>query len=195
MDWRSQKCEAPHTYGNPNDANICVECKAPLSNPKWTESRCIPCWERTQRRHQHGCTCNFKHKPGCVGHVGLRLIQGKMRWRWASVFHLPSFVLASLSFFCVSCCFYLLTRCSWVGFVVWLCKSFRVVYSSDEPIGTLGLTTHPIILRDDNILALSRAGAVQHCLISLDLDHIDVLRDDAMLGTRDYTIDWASETN
>jgi hypothetical protein len=81
MDWRSQKCEAPHTYGNPNDANICVECKAPLSNPKWTESRCIPCWERTQRRHQHGCTCNFKHKPGCVGHVGLRLIQGKMRWR------------------------------------------------------------------------------------------------------------------
>ena len=76
-----------------------------------------------------------------------------------------------------------------MGFVVWLCKSFRVVYSSDEPIGTLGLTTHPIILRDDNILALSRAGAVQHCLISLDLDHIDVLRDDAMLGTRDYTID------
>ena len=81
MDWRSQKCEAPRTYGNPNNANMCVECKAPLSNPKWTESRCIPCWESTQRRHQHGCTCNFKHKPGCVGHVGLRLIQGKMRWR------------------------------------------------------------------------------------------------------------------
>ena len=66
MDWSSLMCEPTAGLQDTPDGRKCLECKAPLSDFKCTETRRIPCWESIQRRHQRGCSCFFQHKPGCI---------------------------------------------------------------------------------------------------------------------------------
>ena len=58
---------------------LCGRCRGALASYKWTEAICVSCWREEQRRHQQGCICNFKHKPGCVGHTGLSILKGRYR--------------------------------------------------------------------------------------------------------------------
>ena len=71
---------SPHLRPDVLDGSpSCARCRGYLTSYKWTEAICVSCWREVQRRHQQGCICNFKHKPGCVGHSGRSILKGRYR--------------------------------------------------------------------------------------------------------------------